>query len=280
MLGYKDDVQEIADAEITCVNPQYRMNTDDIVVIKGCNLIQRLSRGKKTRSFSEMADADIVKQIAQECGIKCNVGQIGADHLFTMQHNQTNYDYMASMIRKYDCRMSVKDKTLVINKIGDSSDEEVIIEWGKTLLEFNVQADTSSLLSEAEVRGWDNEKGEAIVGSATTADLKKMFERDVYGGAIVKKNFGDAKMILVDNNIVDQNGADTLSLDILSNNSMNYIRGTGKTEGNNKLHAGMIVSLEGLGTRFSGKYYAESVKHVLDSVFGYTTYFSVARNAT
>ncbi len=280
LIGYKDDVEEVANGEVTGINPQFRMNSDDVVMVRGCNLMHRLLRGKKTRSFNEMTDTDIIKQIADEAGVKVDVSGIGIDHLFTMQHNQTNYDYLVAMVRKYDCKMYVKDDKLAIKKIGDESSDEVIIEWGKTLLEFGVQADTSSLLSEVEVRGWDNEKGEVIVGTAKTSDLKKIYDKSVFGGDIVKKNFGDAKMILVDNAITDQNGADALSLDIISNNSNMYVRGSGKAEGNNKIHAGMIIELKELGGRFSGKYFVESTRHVLDSSSGYNTYFTVARNAT
>ena len=280
MVGYKDDVGQIINGEITSINPQFRMNNDDIVIVRGCNIMHRLMRGKKTRSFNEKEDVDIVKQMLQECNVKGDVQDIGSDHLFTMQHNQTDYEYLTAMIEKYDCRMYVDDKTLVIKKIVDAQTSDVVIEWGKSLLEFNIQTDTGLLLSEVEVRGWDNEKGEAVIGTSKAKDLKKVFDKNSFGGQIVDKSFGGAKTILVDNGILDQNGADELSLDIISNNSASYIHGIGKTEGNYKLNAGSIIEIKGLGTRFSGKYYIESVKHVFDTTAGYVTYFNVARNAT
>ncbi|MBN2532181.1 MAG: phage late control D family protein [Spirochaetales bacterium] len=280
MLGYKDDIEEVFSGEVVAINPQFRMKSDDILVIKGSNAIHRLLRGKKTRSFSEMTDADIIKEIVSECGLKDDIDDIGVNHLFTMQHNQTNYDYLMSMARKYNCNMHVKDKTLMFKQPSDESNEEVIIEWGKTLLEFNVQADTSDLVSEVEVKGWDNEKGEAITGSATVDDIQKLFDRDVFGGSIVKENFGDSKMIILDNSILDQESADALALDIISKNSMNYIHGSGKVQGNYKIHAGMMIELKELGGRFSGKYYVESVKHIFDATAGYTTHFTVLKNAT
>ena len=280
MLGYKDDVEEVFCGDIISINPQFRMNSDDILVIKGSNTIHRLLRGKKTRSFSEMTDADIIKEIASECNLKDEIDDIGVDHLFTMQNNQTNYDYLSAMARKYNCKMHVKDKTLMFKKIQDESDDEVVIEWGKTLLEFNIQTDTSLLVTEVEVIGWNNEKGEAVIGSSTVDDIEKIFDRDVFGGVIVKENFGDTKMVVVDNSILDQGSADSLALDIISKNSMNYVRGTGKVQGDYKIHAGMMIELKECSTRFSGLYYVESAKHIFDSVRGYTTYFTVSKNAT
>lgn len=280
MLGYKDDIEEVFCGEIISINPQFRMKSDDILVIKGQNTIHRLLRGKKTRSFVEMTDADIIKEIASECGLKDDMDDIGVDHLFTMQNNMTNYDYLMMMARKYNCKMHVKDKTLFFKRIQDESNDEVVAEWGKTLLEFNVQADVNSLVSEVEVIGWNNEKGEAITGTATVDDIVAIFDRDVFGGSIVKENFGDTKMVVVDNAVIDQGSADSLALDIISKNSMNYVRGTGKVQGNYKIHPGMMIELKELGTRFSGTYYVESVKHIFDASAGYTTYFSVSKNAT
>ena len=77
MLGYKDDVEEVFCGDIISINPQFRMNSDDILVIKGSNTIHRLLRGKKTRSFSEMTDADIIKEIASECNLKDEIDDIG-----------------------------------------------------------------------------------------------------------------------------------------------------------------------------------------------------------
>jgi uncharacterized protein len=280
MLGYKDDIEEVFCGDIISINPQFRMNCDDVVVIKGQNGMHRLFRGKKTRSFIEMTDADIIKEIASECGLKDEIDDIGIEHLFTMQNNMTNYDYLMAMARKYDCKMHVKEKTLVFKKIQDESSEEVIAEWGKTLLEFNVKADVNSLVSEVEVIGWNNEQGEAIVGTATVDDIPVLFDRDVYGGSIVKDNFGDAKMVIVDNAVIDQGGADTLALDIISKNAMDYVSGSGKVQGNYKINAGIMIELKELGTRFSGTYYVESVKHIFAAGIGYSTYFNVAKNAT
>jgi len=277
-LGYKDNIEEVFAGDVVGINPQYRQNSDDLLIVKGKNALHRLVRAKKIFSFSEMTDTDIVKQIAGDAGLGDDIDDIGVQHVFTMQRNLTDYEYVGQIARKYNCKLYIKDNTLYMKHAADAEAGDVVLEWGKSLLEFNVTSDTTNIVTEVEVRGWDNEKGEAIVGTAAIADVRKPFDGDTIGGTIVNDNFGAAKMILIDENVIDQDSADALALEVLTGNSMNYITGTAKTEGNNKLKVGTIVELKELGTRFSGKYFVNSIEHVFNAGSGYVTYFNVSRN--
>lgn len=280
-LGYKDDVAEVFCGEITGVNPQFRENSDDLLVVKAKNKLHRLARGKKTCSFSEVTDADIIKEIVSAAQLDDDIDDIGqTQHIFTMQRNQTDYEYISMLARKHGCKIYIKNDTFYFKKADTAEEEEVIIEWGKTLLEFNVQSDTSEQLSSVEVRGWDNENGEAIVGTAELGDIKTPFGGEKTGGALVDEFFDGAKMILIDENVIDQQSADELAKDILNGNSMNYVTGSGKCEGNHKIKVGTIIELKELGGKFSGKYFVNSLKHVFNTNSGFITHFTVSRNAT
>ena len=280
MLGYKDDVEDVINGELTGILPSFKKNSDAIVKIKGNNQLQRLTRGKKTRAFAEMKDIDIIKQIATDSGLKDDIEDIGIEHKFTVQRNQTDYDYLMDMAKMYNCKVWAREGTLFFKPMEDNSDEEVIIEWGKTLLEFHPRLDCKDLITEVETRGWDPEKGVAIVGGSLVDEIKLKVGGDQFGGALVKENFGDYKMIYIDDNIIDQNGADRAALDIISVNSMSYINGTGKCQGNYKIKPGMMIELKELSGRFSGKYYVNTVQHRFAANQGFSTSFKVIRNTT
>jgi hypothetical protein len=52
------------------------------------------------------------------------------------------------------------------------------------------------------------------------------------------------------------------------------VKGTGATYGNPEIRAGKIIKAEGLGNKFSGKYFVISAKHELVPLRGYRTAFS------
>jgi len=64
----------------------------------------------------------------------------------------------------------------------------------------------------------------------------------------------------------------------LNRASNHLVEGEGETFGITALRPGATIQLEGLGTRFSGKYYLKQTTHTRN-VSGYRTRFVARRNA-
>lgn len=279
-MGYKDDVSIVFTGEITALNSQIRRNADNILIVKGYNSLLRLNRGKVTKAFLEMNDVDILTEIAGASGLGTDIEAIGTDRLFSTQYNETNMDYLLKMAKKYDCRIWVEEGTLMFKKvlIGDSAD--IILETGKTLLDFYPVLDTSNLLTGVEVRAWDNEAGEFILGTALAGDITNIIGGSITGNSLVDENFGPRIEQITDTTVLDASSADAMALDILTQNSMNFIKGTGSCEGDYNLFPGSMIELKEVGGPFEGKYYVVGVRHIFNSSTGYTTSFEVVRNGT
>ena len=94
------------------------------------------------------------------------------------------------------------------------------------------------------------------------------------GGAVIDDTFGGADELCLDPQVLDQKTADQRAIDILELNNRNYVTGNGATYGNPEIRAGKIIKSEGLGEKFSGKYFVISAKHELVPLRGYRTSFS------
>lgn len=279
-MGYKDDVQEVLVGEITSLIPQFRRNSDDILVVKGHNQLLRLNRGKVTKAFLEMTDSDILNEIASLSGLGTDIEVVGSERLFMVQNNQTNMDYLLKMAKKYDCRIWIEDGTLMFKKVESGDSADVVLEVGKTLLDFYPVMDTASLITKIEVRGWDNEAGEVVLGTAGVGDITNIIGGSTVGNQIVEDSFGERMEQITDTTIIDTESADQMALDLLTQNSMEFIKGAGNCEGNYNIRAGKMIELKEIGGSFEGKYYTVGVKHIFNSVTGYTTNFEVVRNGT
>lgn len=279
MLGYKDAVEELISGEVISIIPGYRRGADDQVTFKGSCHLHRLKGAIKTRSFNEMTDAEIVQMIADEAGLASEVGTFGASHFFTVQKDLSDYEYLLQMAKKNNCRMWSKDGTLFFKKDQANSGEDVILEWGKTLMDFHPKLNTQELITEVEVRGWDHASGSAIVETAGLSDIELKIGGNILGGSIVEESFNTKKMTFVDEKITDQNSALTKAIDLITTNSMRYITARGKCQGNTKLKAGAVLEVKELAETFSGKYYITDVEHRFVSTRGYNTWFELVRNA-
>ena len=267
LMGYKDGISELIIGDITGLSCKYRRNQAPEVVISGQNLVHRLKRTIKNQAFSEMAVTDIISQLADNAGLSADVEDLTYEHPFALQHQKNDYEYLHILAERYDCYFTVFDTTLTFKRLQNNLAEDVVLEYGKTLLEFLPEADTSKLVSEVEVFAWNPATHEALSGNSTAQDI------DSAGGAVINDQFGGAKTIHIDQYALDQNGIDQCAVDILAQNTRDYVTGRGSTFGNPDIKAGTIVKVEGVGEKFSGKYYVLSATHTLVPLRGYKTSF-------
>jgi len=278
-MGYKDNIEEIMSGEVTKIEFDFEKNSDLTFTIKGQNDLHRLRRAIKNRSFSDKSDKEIIEEMAGDASLSKDIGEIGKKNKFTTQTNQTDYDFIMDLANMYGCKVWAKEGKLYVKKLESSSDD-IVLEWGKTLHAFHPVLDSEKIFTEVEVIGWNHDKNESVKGTAKPGDITAKIGGDNIGANAVKENIAEAKTTVRDTSVPDTDTADKVALGILTSNSMKYMTATGKCEGNNKIHAGMVIKINEVGSRFSGKYYVNSVKHVLTANEGYSTYFELSRNAT
>jgi phage protein D len=97
---------------------------------------------------------------------------------------------------------------------------------------------------------------------------------------MVEEVFAGTSEVLVDNPVLAQSDADGFAEGWFNEMALRYVEGDGVCIGRTDLRAGILVDIEGLGRRFSGRYYLTSVKHIYQPNLGYRTSFSARRNAT
>jgi phage protein D len=278
-LGYKDKVAEVFNGEIIGMVAEFRRGTDGIVTVRASTTLHRLARAKKTLCYNEKSDADILKQIVSDCGLSFKGSDISTERTFVARKDRSDYEFLMDLARRNGCRVWAKEKEIHVKKAPDRAKDSVIVEWGKTLLEFHADSDCRKIFTEVEVIGWNNEKAKAVTGKAAAADISNKIGGDKLGAKIVKDNFSAVKMVVMDQEVVDANSADALAKELLTANSFSLVSAEGKSEGNQKIIAGATLTIKEAGDRFSGDYLVNSVKHQFESGSGYTSVFSLTRNA-
>jgi len=279
MLGYKDAVEEVMSGTVTGMTPVFRKNSDKRLQIRGHDIMHQLHRGKKTVTFANMTDKEIVEKIAGEAGVGVDCDDIGKMKTFAVQTDQTDYEYLLETGNRYNCKMAVKDGRLLFKPVEDGATEEVIVEWGKTLIEFHPDLDSTRLVTDVEVVGWDRIKKSGLEGAAGAGEISKIIGEGSPGCKTVFDNYGNTKLILIDSNIEDRNSAEKRAIETMTQNSMGYIYATATVQGNNRIDAGMTVNVKEVGKRFSGEYFVTEAIHVFIAEQGFTTKFKCVRNS-
>ncbi len=278
-LGYKDNMTEVFVGEIVGMLGEFRRGADDIVTLRCATVLHRLARGRQTTSYTEKSDKDILSEIVSACGLSLDCTDVSTKRPYVVRKERSDYEYIMDIANRNGCFVWADKKKVCVKKTPNRSGDPVIVEWGKTLLEFRSDCDCRKIFTEVEVLGWDNAKGQSITGKAKASQITDKVGGSSLAPKLVKDSFCDAKRIVMDQEVVDANGADALALEILTANSFTLFSAEGRAEGNGLIKAGGTLNVKEAGTRFSGDYVVTSVKHSFDCQSGFYSEFSLTRNA-
>jgi phage protein D len=237
-----------------------------------------LQRVKKSTTYVDKSDSDIIKDIASDNSLQAKCDSLGEARPFVVQKGITDYDFVMQLARNHGCRVWVDKKELNVKKTPPDSGD-LVVEWQKTLIEFDVSLDTNGMHTKVEVRSWDPQSASEIVGTADPGSVTKKIGGSKLGSKLVKDAFGEAKLVVIEPDLKDKKAADDMAADLMAKSSMQFIRGVGRCEGNNKFKAGATVNIKEVGKKFEGDYLILEVDHQFSAVSGFTTGFTVQRNA-
>ena len=277
LLGFKDAVEEVFCGEITASEVVLKKQADATVILHCSDKMHRLFKARKHRIFNEMTDGDIISEIAGEYGLSADTDELAAEHIVRVQEDTSDYEFLRKMAREYHYRLWIKEDTLYL-KADTEEGDDIVLEWGKTLLDFGAVQDTKDLLTEVEVVGWDDMTGEGFSGLADGGAVTGIVGDGDLGQKIVKDNFGDRRLVLKDHGVKDRQGAEDRAASLLSRNSWAFLKARAVCEGNNRILAGVLVEIKEAGNRFSGPYLVRQAVHNFHASAGYRTNCELERN--
>ncbi len=277
LLGFKDAVEEVFNGEITGSEVMFRKNADATLILNCSNKMHRLLKVRKHRVFNETTDADIIAEISSEYGLSADTDALSKEHVVRVQKDQYDFDFLRNMAREYNCKFWVQDDTLFI-KSAIESEEDIVLEWGKTLVEFSSRRNTEALITQVEVVGWDNMTGEGFSGIAKVSSITDRTGNGELGAQLVEENFGERPLVIRDEHSPDQQSAEEKALSLLTDNSYTYVKASAVCEGNNRIRSGSLLEIKETGERFSGTYLVRKVLHNFHASSGYSTHCELERN--
>lgn len=125
--------------------------------------------------------------------------------------------------------------------------DEIICEWGKSLIHFHTFENLRNQISGSVYLGWDTNKNEEFSASKKIADIGQKIGGRKDWTKISNGGNGLWKEAAVDYSLIDRQDAEEQALSKLRQRSFEYIRADGSGEGNNKLIAGMQVMVKNVG---------------------------------
>jgi phage protein D len=263
--------------KITALEARYPEGNSPSLVALAEDTFQDLRMTRRTRTFADMSDSDVISQIAGDHGLTPDVGVTGPTHKVLAQVNQSDLAFVRERARALDAELWIDGSSLKVQPRSSRGGAPVTLTYGKELREFRVVADLAEQATSLEVTGWDVSGKQAVKEEVTDSVVQSELNGGDSGPSILKSAFGDRKDALA--NAVPQttDEAHARAEALLKRRARRFLVGHGTAETKPELQVGATIKLAGVGPLFEGEFYLAATEVVFDGSKGMRTELELER---
>ncbi len=276
-LGPPDRIKQVFDGRIMAIEAHYPSERPPELTMLAEDRFQDLRMERRTRSFEDLADADIIRQIAAQHGLTAEVDLDGPTYAVITQLNQSDLAFLRERVAAVDGELWIEADTLHAQARSRRNSGELTLQYGGSLLEFSVLADLAHQRTSVRVSGWDVANKAAIDVAATASAISAELHGNQSGSALLATALSERHERIVSAVPLSQEEAQSIADARYRERARRFVRGTGVIDGEPTLRVGSTVELTDLGPLFDGPYYVTLVRHTFDLMHGYRTTFAVER---
>ncbi len=276
-LGAPGQARTVFAGRITGIEAEYPPRGGAQVLVLAEDRLQELRMTRRTRTFEDVSDADVIEQIARDHGLTPDVALDGPTHRLLAQVNQSDLAFIRGRARALGGELWVESGTLHAKKRTERDAGTVDLAHGANLVSFSVRADLAHQCTEVGVAGWDVAAKEAIDETAGDAAISAELDGGTSGPAILEQSFAPRTERIV--HTVPLTGSEALAVAEARyrERARRFVTGAGMADGDARIRVGTVVNLSGLGSLFNGGYHVVRVRHSYDGGYGFRTEFDVER---
>lgn len=288
-MGYygKDSMRLMLRGQITALRPGFPAGGGSTLGISGLNVLHKLRRKQRSEAYEKMTDTDIARKIADAIGIKpkTNPAPKEEKYDYLLQDNQYDIIFLMERARRIGYALFVEEK----GEDGNAKEPELFfgrsldvrrptyeLRYGRSLIDFKPDLTTANQVGEVEVRGWDQLNKKEFKAIATRSEIGIKGVGTEGGQEAIEQAFKQRREVVATKPVQSETEAKTLAIRTLEENAKDMVKASGSTVGLPDLRAGSVVMIDGVGKRFSGRYFVTATTHTIGDS-GYTTQFECRR---
>ncbi|MBN1611445.1 MAG: phage late control D family protein [Polyangiaceae bacterium] len=266
----------VFDGRITAIEGRFVRDRAPEALVLAEDRLQELRMTRRSRTFENVSDADVVRQVAGEHGLQASVDVDGPTHRVLAQLNQSDLAFLRERVRAIDAELWIEGSTLFAQARSRRNASSLSLTYGEGLREFAACADLAGQVSGLTVSGWDVASRSAIRYRATASALAGELGDDTSGSEVLDQSLGTRDQQVVHTLPFTAQEAQGLAEALFRRTARRFVTGTGVAEADARLTVGARVTLGRVG-RFDGKYDVTKVRHVFSLETGLQTHFQVER---
>lgn len=276
-FGSADASGTVFEGRITGIEGRFAQDRPPELVILAEDRLQDLRMTRRSRSWEEMSDADIARQIASDHGLSADIDASGPTYAAVAQVAQSDLAFLRERAALIDAVVWVEGSSLKLKSYAGRPENKVELTWGQRLKAFTVLGDLAHQRTKLTVSGWDPNAKEAVSHEAAASVLSSELDGRQSGPAILSSAFGERPELVALQQPIQLAEARAIAEAEFRRRSRRFVSGRGEAEGDARIKVGAKVDLRGLGPLFSGAYRVTESRHAFDLASGYRTLFRCER---
>ena len=267
-LGYLGRRAKVFSGDIVSLSLEASTTDRAVLTITAYDVLHRLGRGQRTDLYKDKTYAGIVRDVAQRIyRLEADAPdrpELDQEHKAVHQRNQSDLAFLLERAAEIDHELLARGATLVFRKSRRGDPPELTLDASRDLIQLSAHLSAASQLGGVDVK---------ILSSETKEHL--LIGEDNAGAEDRAYRTGATRTVIVEDPLATQDQARARARAELARMRDGYLDATGTALGRPDLEAGMMIQIDGLGTRFGGAYHVTSVTHSLSAGSGLRTSFSL-----
>jgi phage protein D len=290
-IGYAPDpLENVFVGDVTGVSASFPNGGMPALNLVAHDRLQRLSEGKRARTFGFIPDAIVAAILAAEnllipaidpavaaaSVLKQALGIVPSGPGGMRQGSESDLALLQRIALEYDADFWVDGDVLYLSRFIKEYEPRLALTWGQSLLDFSPRVSTVGQVAAVTMRftlreipftfsvtvGWDFDR-ESVSISVFPGGATPGFTGP--GDTTIDRPIRTPLDVAANALVIYRKLREKLN---------NRLTGSGSAIGDPRIRAGAVIRLEGLGPDFSGDYRVKSATHSLDGG-GYKTSFEV-----
>lgn len=250
--------------ELVGAEGAYKGGQTTRLTLRAMNKMHRLLRKRKSITFTEKNDKQILTQVAQDAQLTLewkHAKSITYKHVY--QHNLTDLEFIRTRAARMGCHVWCEDTKLFVKEpeLDQDGGVQLSVDQGGALRAFTPRISSAAVVSKVTVKGWNPETKELITGQAQAKNSPLGSQNAVAACGTL----GREETFTVDHPIWSAEEANALAQARLRDLNLTFITGEAEMEGNPDVKMGKSIQIEANAMNaqdpFNGKYYVAGITH-------------------
>jgi uncharacterized protein len=277
-IGAAADARVIFRGPVSAIESSVRIGAVPNVIVFAEDRLMRLRLTRRMRTYADASDADIVRAIAAEHGLRPEVDAAGPTYDVVQQWNVSDLAFLRERARLLQAELWVEGEALHFATRGRRTSTALTLVAGGDLLDVQCRADLAHQRTAVRVSGYDARERDAVDEGADDDAVRGEIAAGRTGPAVLRQAFGERVSYRVRAGaLADAEARDWARAEMLRR-ARAFVTATGVTSGSADMVVGSALTLEGVGSPFTGGgYHVTHVCHTYDLTDGFRTYFDAER---